>query len=110
MKDDKSPVSIFVFDKKKTDKLPVAQNTFKRFKTLRHPNILRYVDGIELETSIYIVTEEVKPLADRIQEIKSQGNSISWGLYTIAVRSSSSSSSSLSTPRVNAPQRKRLAS
>lgn len=83
-RDDKTPVTIFIFDKKKQDKLPLAQNAFKRFKTIRHPNILRYIDGIELETSIYIVTEEVKPLVERLPSIKTQDNALSWGLYTTA--------------------------
>lgn len=58
------PVSIFSFDKKNStnnDHLSVAQNCLKRLKTLRHPNVLKFIDGVELTDTLYIVTEAVEP-------------------------------------------------
>ncbi|CAG8679205.1 17348_t:CDS:2, partial [Cetraspora pellucida] len=47
-KEDGSPISIFTFDcVKQKDKLPLAKNAFKKFRTIRHPDFLRYVDGVE---------------------------------------------------------------
>jgi len=87
-KSDKAPVSIFSFDcKKNASKVAVANNNLKRLKTLRHPNILAFMDGLEIEGSaINIVTEEVVPLSDMLQDIKQNSNSISWGLYQVAVK------------------------
>ncbi|GAM20001.1 hypothetical protein SAMD00019534_031760 [Acytostelium subglobosum LB1] len=83
-KDDGSPVSIFSFDIKKSPaKIDVAKNGFKRAKTIRHPNFLTYLDGIELETNIYIVTEPVTPLDELIDDIRKYDNAISWGVYQI---------------------------
>lgn len=45
-----SPVSIFVYDVKpgQEEQTQVAKAAFKRLKTLRHPNILAYIDGLEV--------------------------------------------------------------
>lgn len=45
-----SAVSIFVYDVKPgaEEQTQVAKAAFKRLKTLRHPNILAYIDGLEV--------------------------------------------------------------
>ena len=57
-------VSIFTFDKKNatTDQQTLAKNTLLRIKTLRHPNIVKYIDSVDLPTHLYIITEQVQPL------------------------------------------------
>ncbi|EGC35135.1 hypothetical protein DICPUDRAFT_55347 [Dictyostelium purpureum] len=83
-KDDGSAVSIFNFDvKKNPSKLEVAKNGFKRAKTIRHPNFIKYLDGMENESNIYIVTEPVQPLDEQIEDIRSFENAISWGIYQV---------------------------
>lgn len=46
-------MSIFVYDVKPgaEEQTQVAKAAFKRLKTLRHPNILAYIDGLEVPTS-----------------------------------------------------------
>ncbi|CEI91334.1 Putative SCY1 protein kinase [Rhizopus microsporus] len=47
--EDGSEVSIFVFDCiKNKDRVLLARNAFKRIRTMRHPDMLRYLDGIEV--------------------------------------------------------------
>ncbi|XP_060577719.1 N-terminal kinase-like protein, partial [Ruditapes philippinarum] len=43
-------VSVFVFDVKSSSEsqTALARSSFKRIKTLRHPNILTFLDGIEV--------------------------------------------------------------
>lgn len=43
-------MSIFVYDVKPgaDEQTQVAKAAFKRLKTLRHPNILAYIDGLEV--------------------------------------------------------------
>ncbi|EGG15150.1 SCY1 family protein kinase [Cavenderia fasciculata] len=83
-KDDGSVVSIFSFDvKKNPSKLEVARNGFKRAKTIRHPNFITYIDGLETDSNIYIVTETITPLDEAIQDIKKFDDAISWGIYQI---------------------------
>lgn len=91
--DDSSLVSVFAFDgssPSSRDRLPLAKNALKKLKTIRHPNIITYVDSFETETSVYIVTERVKPLSvankDEVfenQEQREQWNM--WGLERIVV-------------------------
>ncbi|KAI7906564.1 uncharacterized protein BX663DRAFT_427236 [Cokeromyces recurvatus] len=50
---------------------------------MRHPDILRYLDGIETEQSIMFVTEPVEPLTNQLNQDPDK-NLILWGLYKIA--------------------------
>ncbi|KAJ1503369.1 hypothetical protein HMI56_002183, partial [Coelomomyces lativittatus] len=63
MKDTGLPVTIFYFDSSnlKKDYFPLAQNAYKKLKSIRHPELLRFVDGALTETSVYLVTDRVKP-------------------------------------------------
>ena len=46
--------------------LPLAKNALRKLRALRHPDVLKYVDGSETDTAVYIITEKVVPLASRI--------------------------------------------
>jgi hypothetical protein len=65
-----------------------AQNFFKRFKTMRHPYLLPFKDGGVHQDKIYIVTERVTPLEQRLNEFLNYNYGLSWGIYQIAVRKS----------------------
>ncbi|ORX99329.1 ARM repeat-containing protein, partial [Basidiobolus meristosporus CBS 931.73] len=83
-KSDNSPISIFAFDCiNNRHLLPLARNCFKRVKTIRHPDLLRYVDGIETEERIYIVTDQVFPLSEQLQAGRNTDLTF-WGLYKAA--------------------------
>ena len=85
IKDDLTPVSVFICDlTRHTDKKELARNALKKAKTIRHPNILKFIDGIETETQIIIGTEYVEPLSASIRE-NQNADLICWGLYKIAV-------------------------
>uniref|UniRef100_A0A8D3B6T1 N-terminal kinase-like protein n=1 Tax=Scophthalmus maximus TaxID=52904 RepID=A0A8D3B6T1_SCOMX len=83
------PVSVFVYEVSQgTDpQTQLAKAAVKRMKTLRHPNILAYVDGLETEKSLYLVTEQVTPLAVHLKAQAEKGGAgeleISWGLHQI---------------------------
>ncbi|XP_042296819.1 N-terminal kinase-like protein [Sceloporus undulatus] len=83
------PVSLFVHDVKPNseEQTQLAKAAFKHLKTLRHPNILSYIDGLETEKCLHVVTEPVTPLPAHLE---SQGDGeglsemeISWGLHQI---------------------------
>ena len=64
----------------------VAKNCLKRIRTLRHPNIVTYVEGLESEKFVYIATEYVTPLStylDKIEDIEESSMAISWGLHQV---------------------------
>uniref|UniRef100_A0A671KTF0 N-terminal kinase-like protein n=1 Tax=Sinocyclocheilus anshuiensis TaxID=1608454 RepID=A0A671KTF0_9TELE len=83
------PVSVFVYEVSQgtEEQTQLAKAALKRTKTLRHPNILSYVDGLETEKSLYIVTEPVTPLAAHLKLQAEKGGAsdleVSWGLHQI---------------------------
>ncbi|KVI09990.1 Armadillo-like helical [Cynara cardunculus var. scolymus] len=96
--DDGSPVSIFSLTGSNANDghLAAGRNGVKRLRTVRHPNILSFLHSTEAEISdgsstkviIYIVTEPVMPLAEKIKELGLQGiqrnEYYAWGLSRIA--------------------------
>ncbi|KAF9155097.1 hypothetical protein BG015_011065 [Linnemannia schmuckeri] len=83
-REDNSPVSILCFDCiRQKDKLPLARNAFKKFRTIRHPDLIKYIDGVETESYIYIVTDAVTPLQDHLRS-DLDPNLIRWGLFKVA--------------------------
>ncbi|KAJ8246948.1 hypothetical protein GJAV_G00257080 [Gymnothorax javanicus] len=83
------PVSVFVYEVTAgtEDQTQLAKAAFKRMKTLRHPNILCYADGLETEKCLYVVTEPVTSLAAHLKVQSERGGSgeleVSWGLHQI---------------------------
>jgi SCY1-like protein 1 len=51
-------VSIFAFDVKSASESQVqtAKGAVKRLKTLRHPNILTFLDAVEVMTNVFNLT------------------------------------------------------
>ncbi|XP_049636076.1 N-terminal kinase-like protein isoform X2 [Suncus etruscus] len=84
-----SPVSVFVYDVKPgaDEQTQVAKAAFKRLKTLRHPNILAYIDGLETDKCLQVVTEAVTPLGTYLKTRAEAGGlkepELSWGLHQI---------------------------
>ncbi|KAK7104395.1 N-terminal kinase-like protein [Littorina saxatilis] len=80
-------VSVFVFDVKSASESQVqtAKGAVKRLKTLRHPNILTFLDAVETDKVIYFATEPVVPLETYLQNNSDNHNetAISWGLHQI---------------------------
>jgi SCY1-like protein 1 len=83
-----------MFDGNRTagkDRLPLAKNALKKLKTIRHPHVLKYIDMVETDVSVYIVTERVKPLVVVMEE-EAFGNTqqkeqwLIWGLHRVIVR------------------------
>ncbi|XP_022149841.1 probable inactive serine/threonine-protein kinase scy1 isoform X1 [Momordica charantia] len=97
-KDDGSPVSIFSLSGSNAQDghLAAGRNGVKRLRTVRHPNILSFLHSTETETidgstskvTIYIVTEPVMPLSEKIKELGLEGTQrdeyYAWGLNQIA--------------------------
>nr|XP_048712995.1 N-terminal kinase-like protein isoform X2 [Caretta caretta] len=82
-------VSVFVYEIKPNsdEQTQVAKAAFKRLKTLRHPNILSYIDGLETEKCLHVVTEPVTSLSTYLKSKADSGGlneqEISWGLHQI---------------------------
>mmetsp|Transcript_10613 Transcript_10613/g.10688 ORF Transcript_10613/g.10688 Transcript_10613/m.10688 type:complete len:926 (+) Transcript_10613:164-2941(+) len=95
-KEEKDKVAVFKFSKSQSDKLAAAQRNWQKLRTLRHPYVLSFIDGVELEDSIMVVTEDVIPLevwinehesllntASNTDEIESVTQEIVWGFKCI---------------------------
>ncbi|XP_016450827.1 uncharacterized protein LOC107775592 isoform X1 [Nicotiana tabacum] len=97
-KDDGTPVSIFALSGSNTNDghLAAGRNGVKRLRTVRHPNILSFLhsteaenfDGSTTKVTIYIVTEPVMPLSEKLKELGLKGTQrdeyYAWGLHRIA--------------------------
>ncbi|KAJ8542045.1 hypothetical protein K7X08_016911 [Anisodus acutangulus] len=96
-KDDGTPVSIFSLSGNSTNDghLAAGRNGVKRLRTVRHPNILSFLysteaenfDGSTTKVTIYIVTEPVMPLSEKLKELGLKGTQrdeyYAWGLHRI---------------------------
>ncbi|KAK9124756.1 hypothetical protein Sjap_014358 [Stephania japonica] len=97
-KDDGSSVSIFSLtgSNAQDGHLAAGRNGVKRLRTVRHPNILSFLhsteaevfDGTSMKHTIYIVTEPVMPLSEKLKELGLEGSQrdeyYAWGLRQIA--------------------------
>ncbi|KAL0317000.1 UNVERIFIED_CONTAM: putative inactive serine/threonine-protein kinase scy1 [Sesamum angustifolium] len=97
-KDDGAPVSIFSLSGSNANDghLVAGRNGVKRLRTVRHPNILSFLhstevealDGSSAKVTIYMVTEPVMPLSEKIKELGLEGSQrdeyYAWGLHRIA--------------------------
>ncbi|KAJ3559364.1 hypothetical protein NM688_g390 [Phlebia brevispora] len=92
-RDDGSPVSIFEFTANtpaKRNLLPLAKNALRKLRTIRHPDVLKFLDGVETDTSIHIMTERVRPLCTALEEASNKNAQeledwILWGLHRISI-------------------------
>ncbi|WVZ68391.1 hypothetical protein U9M48_017337 [Paspalum notatum var. saurae] len=97
-KDDGSPVSIFSLSGSNPQDrhLVAGRNGVRRLRTVRHPNILSFLhsteaevpDGPAMKHTIYIVTEPVMPLSEKLKELNLGGTQrdeyFAWGLHQIS--------------------------
>ncbi|PPQ93682.1 LOW QUALITY PROTEIN: hypothetical protein CVT25_012741 [Psilocybe cyanescens] len=91
-RDDGSLVSVFEYDfsdSKKNSK-PFAQNALRKLRTTRHPDVLKFMDAVESDTSIYIMTERVRSLSSVLPQYSSKSAQeredwLLWGLHRISV-------------------------
>ncbi|KAJ3396264.1 hypothetical protein HDU92_003521 [Lobulomyces angularis] len=85
-KEDNKKVTVFSFDcVKQRDKLPLAKNSFKRFRTIKHPLVPNFIDGAETETTIVFATEYLIPLSKILEDKKCENEDFKClGLFKIA--------------------------
>ncbi|KAJ5352712.1 hypothetical protein N7452_001686 [Penicillium brevicompactum] len=84
-RDDGSTCSVFVFDiHANKSRLPLAKNAVRKCRTLRHPGVIKVLDTIETEHTLYIVTERVVPLSWPVKRRSINEETAKWGLHTVA--------------------------
>ncbi|KAI9596682.1 armadillo-type protein [Syncephalis fuscata] len=83
---DNSAVSVLVYEKARgsSGELALARNAFSKFRTIRHPGLIRYIDGVETDTHIYLATDVIQPLRTVLNQSEQNQNLIAWGLFNIA--------------------------
>jgi len=103
--EDNSKCSIFSFDiNANRSHLPLAKNALRKFRTLRHPGIVKILDTVEVgccqryknagciadwgtrqtDQLIYIATERVTPLTWATKRKALAEESLKWGLQNVA--------------------------
>ncbi|KAK4689876.1 SCY1-like protein 1, partial [Tremellales sp. Uapishka_1] len=104
-KDDGTLLTLFIFDatlpplqpgnKDRKVLLQLARNSLKKLRTIRHPDVVKYIDSVETETHVYIATERVRPLQAVLRDWESGGglggkskegrdNWIGWGIKGVS--------------------------
>ncbi|KAI0717280.1 hypothetical protein C8T65DRAFT_726309 [Cerioporus squamosus] len=92
-RDDGTLVSVFEFDATapaKKNLLPLAKNGLRKLRTIRHPDVLKFMEVVETDTTIHIMTERVRPLGPAITEWQSKSVQereawLVWGLHRISI-------------------------
>ncbi|KAG1766920.1 hypothetical protein EV702DRAFT_1148475 [Suillus placidus] len=92
-REDGSLVSVFEYDlthplNKST--IPLARNSLRKLRTIRHPDVLRFIDVVESDSAICIMTERVRPLPLALSQSSSnvpreREDWLIWGLHRISV-------------------------
>jgi SCY1-like protein 1 len=84
-KSDRKPVSVFIYTlgPNESDFLPM--NYLKKFRTIRHPNLLQLIEGVFMENKrqVYVVTERVRPLDHILDQARNQKYVLSWGIHQV---------------------------
>ncbi|KAL5484849.1 CEX1 [Sanghuangporus weigelae] len=91
-RDDGSKVSIFIFDSNQPPRrnlLPLAKNALRKLRTVRHPDVLKFIDTADSDSIVYIMTEHVRPLGQILQsyaakDAKEREEWLLWGLQRIS--------------------------
>lgn len=109
-KESGEPSLVFHFDASKagansTRNQQLAKTALMRLKTLRHPDVLKYLTSVEAsDGTVYIATEPATPLSTLLSNNSSafDRETCQWGLFTIARALGFMHSSGLIHGRVNA--------
>ncbi|XP_029862654.2 LOW QUALITY PROTEIN: N-terminal kinase-like protein [Aquila chrysaetos chrysaetos] len=84
-----APVSVFAHSLGAGDAAatPLARAALRRLRSLRHPSVLGYLDSLETEQCLYLVTEAVTPLRRHLQLRPPTGDlgeqEVAWGLHQL---------------------------
>lgn len=68
----KEGVTIFKFSKTQSNRSSCAQRHWQKIRTLKHPCILTYLDGADVEDALMLVTEQCTPLSVWLASTKQQ--------------------------------------
>ncbi|KAI9510088.1 armadillo-type protein [Russula earlei] len=88
-RDDGTFVSVFEFNsQQRRNLLPTAQNAVRRLRVTRHPDILKFMDAVEADGIVYIMTERVKSLSVELPSwegnpVRDRQDWLLWGLHRI---------------------------
>lgn len=70
---------------KSPQKQALAKSGLMRLKTLRHPDVLKYITSVEgADGTIYVAVEEAVPLSTLLSTSNLNRETLQWGLFTIA--------------------------
>ncbi|KAF8904359.1 armadillo-type protein [Gymnopilus junonius] len=92
-RDDGSLISVFEYDfgdSSKRNLKQFAQNALRKLRATRHPDVLKFMDAVESDTCIYIMTERVRPLSTILPQYSTKNAQeredwLLWGLHRISV-------------------------
>ncbi len=94
-RDDNTPCTVLAFDltqphnASRANLLPLAKNAARKLRTTRHPDVVKLIDSVETNQSVYIAVEKVTPLYKVLAQSEDKRATpqrqdwIVWGLSSI---------------------------
>lgn len=94
-RDDSTQCTVLAFDlamphnANRSNLLQLAKNAARKLRTTRHPDVLKLLDSVETNTSVYVAVEKAVPLYKALAQTESQRATIQrqdwivWGLSSI---------------------------
>ncbi|WFD44964.1 Nuclear aminoacylation-dependent tRNA export pathway component [Malassezia psittaci] len=85
-KDDQLPVSIFVFDTTHASaaQIAMAQNAVRKLRSVRFPQVLKFLDTAEVHGTIHLAVERITPLTqvlDGWREGQRNATDVAWATW-----------------------------
>jgi len=70
--------------------MSLAKNAVRKLRTIRHPDVLKFMDAIETDTVIFVMTERVRSLTSVLptwtsRDVTEREDWLLWGLHRISV-------------------------
>ena len=81
--------TIFICEATSPTILDLAKLAVKKLKMMRHPSILTYIESYESDKSVFLVTEQIKPLSVYLNDDLAgergpkRDYTIAWGIFQV---------------------------
>ncbi|KAI9609728.1 hypothetical protein KEM48_002801 [Puccinia striiformis f. sp. tritici PST-130] len=63
----------------------ICENSLTKLRSLRHPDILEFIDGGETDSAVYIITEQISSLSVKLDRLKmTKQTEVKWKIWGLS--------------------------
>ncbi|KAI9609716.1 hypothetical protein KEM48_002821 [Puccinia striiformis f. sp. tritici PST-130] len=63
----------------------ICENSLTKLRSLRHPDILEFIDGGETDSAVYIITEQISSLSVKLDRLKmTKQTEVEWKIWGLS--------------------------